>query len=74
MCSMDGCDTAEARIQLQMGCRVEPDFASLSPSTGRGSGKDGQCLHPPMLSHPKSYPMCKASKSSREENKEPKPW
>lgn len=75
MCSMDGCDTAaEAQIQLQMGWRVELDFASLSPHTGRHSGKHGQYLHPPMRSHPKSYQMCKTSKSSREENKEPKPW
>lgn len=28
---MDGCDaTAEARVQLQVGCRVELDLASLS--------------------------------------------
>lgn len=75
MCSMDGCDTAaEACIQLQMGCRLEPDFAYLSANTGRGSGRDGQYLHPPTRSHPKSYQVCKTSKSSRRENKEPKPW
>lgn len=28
---MDGCSaTAQARVQLQVGCRVEPDLASLS--------------------------------------------
>jgi len=51
MCSADGCDTAaEARGRLRTGCRVEPDFASLSLSTGRGSGEDGSrdstCTHP----------------------------
>lgn len=49
MCSMDGCDTAvEAQIQLQMGCRIELDFASLRLNTGSGSGREGQYLHPPM--------------------------
>lgn len=74
MCSVDGCDTAaEAQIQLQMGRRIELDFASLCLNTGRASGKDGQYLHPPMCSRPKSYQMCKTSESSKGEIKSQSP-